>query len=144
MARAKTITQAAANLREVAPLIGQRYTAGIQGADWQTTAASDQAEANWGQGVQRAIANGSRRAGILEVSNQSWQQSSINKGAPIIGQRIVDAIDSYTRNFAPILAAMTATQQTLPARTSSAQQNIQNRLIPIVQSAMIAAGRTFT
>ncbi len=143
---AKTIQQAAENLRQVASqnIIGPRYIQGIQGADWQTPAASDQAEANWASGVQRAIADGSRRAGIMAVSNAEWQRMSAEKGGPIIGQRVVASIDKYTRNFGPILSAMNAASAALPARTTSAQQNIQNRLVPIVQAAMQAAGKAFT
>ena len=141
MARAKTIQQAAENLRNVAPLIGARYTIGINNADWQTAASSEQAETNWGTGVQAAIASGSRREGILAVSNQSWQQASVTKGAGVIGQRITDAIPKYSANFGPILQAMTTAQQNLPPRTSSPSQNVTNRLLPIIRAAREAAGK---
>lgn len=144
MARPKTIQQSVDNLRQSAPLIQARYTTGIQNADWQTPAASDQAEQNYGAGVQRAVADGSRRAGILGVTNQSWQQAAIDKGAPNIGNRIVAALGKYQTNFAPILAAMSDAASRLPPRTSSPSQNVQNRLIPIIQAAMQAAGKTFS
>lgn len=144
MARPKTIQQATENLRTVAPLIGARYTIGINNADWQGPASSDQAETNWGQGVQRAIADGSRRTGILGVTNQSWQQAATTKGAPVIGQRIVDSLQKYSTNFGPILQAIGAVSQNLPPRTASAQQNVTNRLLPVIRAAMEAAGKTFT
>ncbi len=144
MARAKTIQQAAENLRSVAPLIGQRYTVGINNADWQGPASSDQAEQNYGAGVQRAIADGSRREGILSVSNQQWQQAATSKGSGVIGQRIVDAIPKYTSNFGPILAAMSTVSANLPPRTASASQNVTNRLLPVIQAAMSAAGKQFS
>lgn len=140
MAR-KTIQQAMENLRQVAPLIGARYTQGIQGADWQGPASSDQAEQNYGAGVQRAISDGSRRNGILAVTNQAWQNAAISKGAAVIGARIVDALDKYSRNFGPILTAMNAEAATLPARTASAAQNVTNRLLPIIRAAQIASGK---
>lgn len=144
MARPKTIQQAAENLRQSAGLIGARYTVGINNADWQTPASSDQAETNYGQGVQRAIADGSRRSGILAVSNQAWQQAAVTKGAGVIGQRIVDALPKYSQNFAPILLAMGTAAQNLPPRTTSASQNVTNRLLPIIRAAMEAAGKTFS
>lgn len=144
MARPKTIQQAAENLRNVAPLIGARYTIGINNADWQGPASSEQAEQNWGQGVQRAIASGARREGILAVSNQQWQTAATTKGAPVIGQRIVDSISKYSQNFGPILQAIGAVSQNLPPRTASASQNVTNRLLPVIRAAMEAAGKQFS
>jgi len=144
MARPKTIQQAAENLRSAAPLIGARYTIGINNADWQTAAASDQAEANWGQGVQRAIASGARREGILAVTNQQWQTAAVNKGSQVIGQRIVDAIPKYTQNFGPILTAIGTVSQNLPPRTTSPSQNVTNRLLPVIRAAVEAAGKSFS
>jgi hypothetical protein len=80
----------------------------------------------------------------MAVSNQEWQRMSEEKGGPIIGQRVVASIDRYTRNFGPILSAMNAASASLPGRTTSASQNIQNRLVPIVQAAMAAAGKSFS
>ena len=51
MARPKTIQQAGENLRQVAPLIGARYITGINNADWQGPASSEQAEQNYSTGV---------------------------------------------------------------------------------------------
>lgn len=140
MAR-KTIQNAVDNLRQVAPLIGDRYRQGITGADWQGPASSDEAEANWGAGVQRAITSGSRRNGILSVTNSQWQQASITKGAAVIGNRIVEALDKYQRNFGPILTAMNQEASQLPARSGSAAQNVTTRLLPIIRAAQIAAGK---
>jgi len=144
MARAKTIQQAVENLRSVSTLIGPRYTMGINNADWQGPASSDQAEINYGVGVNAAIAAGTRRAGILGVSNQAWQTASVTKGAAVIGQRIVDALPKYQANFAPILTAMSTAAAALPPRTTSASQNVTNRLLPIIRAAQEAAGKTFT
>ena len=141
MAR-KTIQQAADNLRTAAATMGARYAIGIQGADWQGPASSDQAEQNWGTGVQRAMADGSRRAGILAVTNQQWMAASISKGQAVIGTRVTDALDKYQRAFGPILAAMNTAASALPPRTTSATQNVQTRLLPIIEAAKIAAGKT--
>ncbi len=142
MARAKTLEQTVENLRSSSGLIGARYTTGINNASWQQAAASDQAETNYGQGVQMAVANGTRRAGILRVSDADWRTAAITKGAAVIGQRIVDALPKYRANFAPILAAMSSAAEALPARTTSATQNVQNRLLPIIAAAQTAAGKT--
>jgi hypothetical protein len=145
MAR-RTIQEAAANLTQVAAagIIGPRYIAGVQKADWQTAASSAQAETNYAEGVQRAVAAGTRRAGILAVSNQQWQQASEQKGGPIIGQRVQGGIAKYSQNFGPILQAMNSAADALPPRTTSPSQNITNRMIPIVRAAVEASGKTFS
>ena len=140
MAR-KTIQMAAENLRGSTALIGERYRQGITGADWQGPASSDQAEQNWATGVQAAVASGSRRAGIQAVTNAQWQAAAIEKGVPNIARGIIAGLEKYTRNFAPILAAMNAEASTLPARTTSASQNVTARLLPIIRAAQVAAGK---
>lgn len=142
MGRPKTLEQTVENLRSVAGLIGARYTVGINNATWQQAAASDQAEQNYGAGVQRAIADGSRRTGIMRVSDADWRTAAISKGAQVIGARIVDALPKYRANFAPILAAMSSAAENLPPRTTSATQNVQQRLLPIIAAAQTAAGKT--
>lgn len=140
----KTIQDAVTNLRQAAPLIQARYTLGINGAEWQTPAASEQAEQNYGSGVQRAIADGSRRTGILAVTNQAWRDAAIRKGASVIGDRIIQSLDKYQRNFGPILTAMNTASAALMPRTTSARANVTNRLLPIIEAAQIAAGKTPT
>ena len=142
MARAKTLEQTVENLRQSTALIGQRYTTGINNAQWQAAAASDQAEQNYGTGVQQAISSGARRAGIMRVSDAEWRSAAISKGAAVIGARITDALPKYRERFAPILQALTAASEALPPRTTSATQNVTNRLLPIIAAAQTAAGKT--
>lgn len=145
MAR-RTIQQAGENLRQIAQstLIGPRYIQGIQGADWKTGASSPQAEQNYADGVQRAVTEGRRLAGINAVSNEEWRKAAVDKGGPIIGARMVLGVDKYIKNFGPILVAMNNAAGALPARTTSASQNITNRMIPVVRAAVEAAGKSFT
>jgi hypothetical protein len=140
----KTIDNAVENLRQVAPFIGQRYTVGVQGADWQGPASSPESEANYAMGVQQAIADGRRIRGITAVSNQQWRDAAVSKGAAVIGQRVLDSLAKYRVNFAPILQAQNNAAAALPPRTASARQNVTNRLLPIIEAAQIAAGKTPT
>ena len=143
MAR-KTIDQAVANLQQVAPFIGQRYTSGVQGADWQGPASSAESETNYAAGVQQAVADGRRIAGINRVSNQQWRDAAVTKGAAVIGQRVIEGLPKYRVNFAPVLQALNNAAAALPPKTASARQNVTNRLLPIIEAAQIAAGKTPT
>ena len=142
----RTIQEATDNLRQVAQaqIIGPRYTAGINRADWQGPASSQQAEANYAAGVQAAVAEGRRVAGIRNISNGDWQRLCIQKGSLVIGQRIIDSIDKYTRNFGPILTAMNQAADAHHQRTASPTQHIQNRMVPVVRAAVEAAGKTYS
>ena len=142
----RTIQQARDNLLQVANanIIGPRYISGVQGADWQTAAMSPQSELNYAEGVQKAVQNGSRVKGIQAVSNQQWRTASEQKGGPIIGQRVAGSIQKYEQNFGPILTAMNNAADNLPARTTSPSQNIANRMVPVVQAAVEASGKTFS
>lgn len=141
----KTIQQAVENLRAIAntPVISQRYQQGVEAADWATPTQSPAAAANWFAGVTQANADGRYQAGVQRVTNQEWRQMSVQKGAAIIGQRIVASLNKYQARFGPILQAMNTAAAALPPRTSSASQNIQQRLLPVVQAAMQAAGKSF-
>lgn len=142
----RTIAEAAANLEQVAKanIIGPRYIAGIKKADWQTAAASEQAELNYASGVQAAITDKRRQAGVMAVSNQDWQTAAEMKGGPIISNRVLGGIAKYTRNFGPILEQVNRTVATLPARTTSPSQNIRARMEPVVQAMVEASGKTYT
>lgn len=142
----RTIQESAANLDQVAKagIIGPRYIAGVKKADWQSAAASDQAETNYAEGVAKAVADKRRQTGVMAVSNADWQRASELKGGPIISQRVQGGIEKYIRNFGPILSAVNNMVDSLPARTTSPSQNIANRMVPVVQAMVEASGKTFS
>ena len=128
----KPLSEARANLEASIPSIPGRYEQGIMRGDWVTGAASESSEANFAQAMQRAIQSKSRQAGVRRAGNESWQQGSINKGAPIIGQRIQDALSKWEQNFERPYSAVIRQLTQLPPRTLDANQNIDRRLKPIV------------
>lgn len=140
----KTIQQAVDNLRVTASggTIGQRYQQGIEGADWASATNNAQTQANWGTGVQEALANGRYLAGVARVSNQDWRTASISKGVSRIGPGIIASLTKYQTRFAPILSAMNNAAASLPPRTTSATQNVTARLLPIIAAAQQASGKT--
>lgn len=141
MGTPKTLQQAAENLKQAAPLIGTRYAASIQRADWQGPASTDQAEQNYATSVQRAIAARRRQTKIRALSNRDWQQASIDKGAPIIGERVSQAIPKWQAAFGPIYDQVLAALPQLPQRGVDFRQNIATRLVPVVETFKRAAGK---
>lgn len=142
----KNIDQAAANLKQAADsgIIGPRYIAGIDAADWKSRASDPQTAQNYATGVTAAIADGRYQRGIERVTNEQWRAAAKQKGGSIIGQRVSGGIDNYRKNFGPILSAINSAVASLPARTTSPTQNVQNRLLPVIQAAMQASGKSFS
>lgn len=137
----KTKQQAQANFEASTTYIPSRYEAGVRAADWQTKAASDQAEQNYAAGVQKAIAAKSRQNKIRNVSNTDWQNAAATKGAPIIGDRIRQAVPKWAANWGPIYDSVVTAIGSMRPRTVDYKTNITNRLIPTVEAWKKAAGK---
>lgn len=137
----KTKEEARANFEASISYIPARYEAGIRKADWQGPASSEQAETNYAAGVSKAVADKSRQKGIQNVSNTDWQNAAVQKGAPIIGERIRLGLDKYVANFGPVYDRVIAKVNALPARTTDFRANINNRLVPVVEEWKRAAGK---
>ena len=137
----KTKEEARANFEASIAYIPDRYASGIRKADWATEAGSDQAEKNYAANVQKAIANKSRQKAVKKVSNQDWQEAAINKGAPIIGERIRASLNKWEANWGPMYDQVVSKVSSLPAKTTDFRANINNRLVPVVEQWKKAAGK---
>ena len=131
----RTIEQAKQNLEASIPVISGRYEQGIEDADWQGPASSDQAEKNWAGGVQQAIALKSRVAGIRRAGNEFWKQRAKDVGATRIGEGVRAGLDRYAANFGPVLSKIHAAVATLPPRTLDPMENLTRRAGPVVKAA---------
>jgi hypothetical protein len=63
-----------------ASIAGTDYAEGVKAADWQSAAASDQAEKNWSTAIQEAISKKRRAEGVKKVSNEAWRSIAAEKG----------------------------------------------------------------
>ena len=142
MGNHKTIGEAKANLEQSIAYIPDRYKQGVSKADWATPAASDEAESNYASGVAKAVADGTRQKRVREVSNEAWKAAAMDKGARNIGEGIRKGLAKYTARMGPVLDAMNSAADSAPARTTDYRQNINNRLIPVIEAAKRAAGRS--
>jgi len=138
----KTAEEAKANFQSAVSYIPARYAAGVQKADWLTPAKSDAAERNFADGVGKAVANKTRQRKISALSNDDWKNAAIQKGAPIIGTRIQNALDKWMDAFSPIYSKVLTTVSSLPPSTTDFMQNINNRLVPTVKAWKQAAGKS--
>lgn len=138
----KTLEEARANFEASISYIPDRYAAGVRKADWAGPAGSDAAEKNYAAGVGKAISAKSRQKAVRLVGNAEWQNAAVNKGAPIIGERIRMSMDKWATNFGTVYSAVVSKVATLPPRTVDWRANINNRLIPIVETWKRAAGKS--
>ena len=138
----KTITEAGAHLAEAASTIGPRYKAATSRADWEGPSKSKEAESNYQEGISESIADNRRVKGIEKASNSKYQRGCAEKGSAVIGKRVADSRGEYESNFSPVLSAMTDASDRAPARTRDFRANITNRLVPVVEAARRAVGKT--
>ena len=138
----KTKEEAKANFEAAIGYIPDRYRSGVSKADWLTPSKSDAAEKNYADGVSKAVTNKTRQKGIAKISNEDWKNAAINKGASIIGERIRGSLDKWANNFGPIYDQVASRVAALPPKTTDWRANINNRLVPVVETWRKAAGKT--
>ncbi|MBW2672969.1 MAG: hypothetical protein JRD89_06060 [Deltaproteobacteria bacterium] len=137
----KTAEEARKNLEDAVPYIPDRYESGIRKADWKTPAASDEAENNFKTVMTQVIAEKKRQKAIQRIDNTDWQNDAIEKGKPIIGERIRAAIPKQSAAWAPIYEGVQRAVEALPRRTVDWRENINKRLVPVVEQWKKGAGK---
>lgn len=130
MVKVKSAADMQTNYTAAAALVPARYTQGIKTATWQA-----QAIAGQGIYVQRMsdpTVLARRAKGIQNVSDATWQNDALTKGAPIIGARMTAAAAKQVQNFAPYAQALSAL--TLPDRVADPMTNLTARAGAVVQT----------
>lgn len=138
----KTKEEAKANFEASIGYIPDRYKTGVSKADWLTPAKSDAAEKNYADGVGKAVSQRTRQKEISKLSNEDWKNGAVNKGAPIIGERIRGALNDWAAAWGPMYDQVVSRVAALPPKTIDWRANINNRLVPTVETWRKAAGRT--
>lgn len=135
MARtSRTPQMARDNLEASLSVVENRYKAGVETAEWAAPSVSDQAEQNYRTGIDEGIADDRRRKGIRATGDQGYRDGALGKGARNIVPGIRANLDKYLTNVQPSMGRVEVAKRTLPAHTRDADQNIDNRLKPIVRA----------
>jgi len=137
----KTKEEAKANFESAITYIPDRYAAGVMKADWLTPAKSEAAEKNYADAVSKAVSQKLRQKAISGMTNEEWRKGAVDKGKPIIGERIRGALDKWSAEWGPKYDVVTAKVATLPAPTLDFRANINARLVPVVEAWKRAAGK---
>lgn len=137
----KSKEEAKANFEASISYIPARYESGVSKADWLTPARSDAAEKNFADAISKAVAGKLRQKAIAGMSNEEWKNAAIKKGAPIIGERIRLALDKWASEWGPMYDAVVSKVAALPPKTIDFRANINNRLVPVVETWRRAAGK---
>jgi len=133
MVKVKPLEEIAKRYEESASVIPARYQRGVSAVtDWKSRAASPEAEELWKAKLQEAMAAERRRKSLERVSNEEWKRRATEIGAKRIGDGVRGAVDKQKRGFAPFHAALSALE--LPAKTADYRQNIDNRLVAVVET----------
>ena len=138
----KTIEEARANFEAATTTIPDRYKRGVDKADWQTNAGSDQAEANFNAAMSEALSKKARQTAVKKVSNEEWRKNASEKGGAVIGQRVRDSLGKWQEKFAPLYQSVQSEVARLPQKTTDPMANIDTRLKPVVKAWRKAAGKS--
>jgi hypothetical protein len=115
------------------------YAQGIQGADWQGPAASDNAENLYGTNTAAAAAARLRQKKVQALSNQDWFGPASTLGAQRIGPGITAAAPKQAKGYAPVYQALQGLS--LSDKTSDYRTNIQNNVTAVVAAEKKAVGK---
>jgi len=138
----KTKAEARANFEAAVAYIPSRYEAGVAKADWLTPAKSEVAEKNYADAVSKAVSAKSRQKAIAGMTNEEWKEAARTKGAPIIGERIRGALGKWEAEWGPMYDSVASKVAALPPKTLDFRANINNRLVPVVETWKKAAGKS--
>lgn len=130
--KSRTPQQARQNLESSLSVVESRYRMGVETAEWAAPTTSQQSEDNYRSGLDEAIAADRRRAGVRSTGDAGYREGALNKGARNIVAGIRGSLSLYEENVGPVFARVERVKQSMPARTRDANQNIDNRLKPIV------------
>lgn len=121
-----TAQQAAANWARGMTGASDKAKAGVMALQQSPTEAAAQAVPRAVQGVIDAAASGKTAASLRAVSLQSWQNSYITKGLPIMGSRASQAqpkVAAFMNQFLPFLQSNVDQLKSMPR--GDLNQNIQ-------------------
>ena len=130
MVKVKSNADIKTNYTSGANVASVRYKQGVSTAEWQGQALKGQAL--YVAMMQQAEVLARRAAGISKQTDANWRAAATDKGAPIIGARMIAAADKQVSNFAPYKAALESL--TLPDKTVDPMQNLINRAGAVVQA----------
>jgi hypothetical protein len=138
----KTKEEALENFRTALVYIRSRYEAGVGKADWLGPAGSDASEANFNTAMTKALAEKRRQKAIRALTNEFWRAAAKEKGGPVIADRIRAVLETkWLAKWGPMYDAVTALLARLPPRGLVWRENIDKRLVPVVEAWVKAAGR---
>jgi hypothetical protein len=135
----KSIATYSDKYRRRASVAGPDYTAGVQNPRRPWAESAIQGEGNYAAGVQNAVANKSRSAGIQKAGNAKWQEGATVKGAQRFGPGVDHGAKYYESNLAPIQQKVAAT--TLPPRGPKGSEANYQAPALVAKAFRAAAGK---
>jgi len=131
MVKTKPLGQVVDKWKSRIPNVAKAYQDGVRGTDnWQSNSLAG--EELYKEQVTRAAAEGRRADGIQKVSNEEWKSAAADKGAKRIGAGMTAAIPKFQAGIQAVLSTIEGVS--LPARVADPEQNVMNRVMPIVKA----------
>jgi len=122
--KVKPETERSRNYKNSAALIPERYSSGIDRAEWQRPALDGQALYETQMKKTEVLAR--RNVGIGLVSDSDFKAAAKTKGATVIRSRVEGAVDKQVAGFRPHASALEGL--TLEPRTDDIDTNVDRRV----------------
>jgi hypothetical protein len=133
MVKVKSAQARADAYRRAIPTVTAAYKAGVESTSgWQAAAIDGQGL--YEQRMQDSEVLSRRAKNLAKVSDADWKTAASIKGSQRIAAGMEQGAAKQVANWAPYGAALESL--TLPGRTADGVQNVQNRVIPVVQRMM--------
>jgi len=124
------VTEARSRLEAALTYLPARYSDAVQKAKWkEPTLASS---ANYYAALQHVIAKKLYDEGVRATDDTVWRTGCVNKGAPVIAERIRAQLGVWESHFGAKYQRVLSVLPTLKPKSADWRANIQNRLVPVV------------
>jgi len=119
------------HLREALRVIADRYSTGVDYAEWKDAAIKG--EAAFKAAMEIVIKNELRKKGIEKVTDDIWR-TGCKENADKLRRNLEAALDEWEANFRPKYNRVLTVLKTLPPRTLDWEENVDKRLKPVVKA----------
>jgi len=130
MVKTKSVEQAKKAWVDSIGRVPQRYADGVKASSgFKEKALAGQTV--YEQRMRDANVLARRQKGLEKISDEDWKRGALNKGAKRIGQGMQASQDKFGTGIGKVIGALQEVD--LPPRTADPEQNVLNRVLPIVR-----------
>lgn len=137
MVKIVPLTTSQKNYKDSAPTAAARYRDAASTIEWRAPAEAGQEL--YVERMRDPEVLERRVEGIRDVTDSDFRNAVITKGVPVIQTRMAQSDGKWASGFSPYHSALAALE--LPPRVSDWEQNVLNRLVPVIKAMLDVKNR---